>query len=162
MARTLKVHKPTPCEMRWLTFLEGDYPPQVQRRAETILCYGLGSKPAAIADTLHVHVNTTYADLQVFARERLNCLHSVSVGGAPRRITLAQQEKIWHWAEIPPRELGLLDPRWTLANFREFLVKCVHAIKRISLEHLRRVLKKRTFASAASSANSSALIRAVR
>ena len=160
MARTLRVRKPTPCEMRWLqVFLEGDNLPQVQRRAETILFHGLELNACAIATALRVHSNTTYADLQAFAREGLSCVHPLPVGGAPRCITPQQQEKIWHWAECAPCELGLLEPRWTLANFREFLVKRVRVLKRISLEHLRRLLKKRIFASAASSASSSATIR---
>ena len=160
MARRIKVRKPTAREMVWLEMLlEGNNPSQVHRRAETILYYGLGLNARPIADALRVHPNTTYADLQAFAGAGLGCVHPLPVGGAPRRITPQQQEKIWRWAECAPRELGLLDPRWTLANFRKFLVKRVRGLKRISLEHLRRVLKKRTFASAASSANSSARIR---
>ncbi len=42
-----------------------------------------------------------------------------------------------------PRDLGLPDPRWTLTSFREFLVKRQRVLKRISPEHVRRVLKKR-------------------
>ncbi len=160
MARTLKVRKPTPREMRWLQIrLEGDNSVQVQRRVETIFYYGLGLNARAIADALHVHPNTTYVDLQAFACAGLGCVHPLSVGGAPQRITSQQQEKIWRWAECSPRDLGLLDPRWTLANFREFLVKRRRVLKHISLEHLRRLLKKRTFASVALHANSSVTIR---
>jgi transposase len=83
------------------------------------------------------------------------------VGGAPRRISDQQLNAIWQWAECLPRDLGLSDPRWTLTNFREFLVERQHVLKRISLEHLRRVLKKKTFAFVASRANSSASIRNV-
>ncbi len=160
MTRILTIRKPTPREMRWLEArLEEENPLQVKRRAEAILYYGLGLDGAAIAKALRVHPNTIYADLQAFAREGLACLHPLSGGGAPKQITAKQLAKLWQWAEDLPRDFGLLDARWTLASFREFLVKRRRLLPRISLEHLRRLLKKRTFAFAASNANSSARTR---
>src|SRR5713226_7522856 len=168
MIRILTIRIPTPREMRWLEArLEEENPLRVKRRAEAILYYGLGLDGAAIAKALRVHPNTIYADLQAFAREGLACLHPLSVGGAPNRITAKQLAKLWQWAEGLPRDFGLLDARWTLrlrsgctlASFREFLVKRRRLLKWISLEHLRRLLKKRTFAFAASNANSSATLR---
>ncbi len=154
MARILTIRQPTAREMRLLeTWLEEEHPPQVQRRAHAILYYGLGFDGAAIAKALRVHPNTIYADLQAFAREGLACLYPLSVGGAPNRITPQQLAKIWEWAECLPRDFGLLDARWTLASFREFLIKRRRLLKRISLEHLRHLLKKRTFAFGASNVN---------
>jgi transposase len=112
-----------------------------------------------LADALHVHPNTVYADLQAFEREGLACVRPLPVGGAPHRISDEQLNAIWHWAECLPRDLGLPDPRWTLTNFREFLVKRQRVLKRISLEHLRRLLKKKIFAFGASRVNLPALIR---
>ena len=112
-----------------------------------------------LAEALHVHPNTVYADLQAFEREGLTCVRPLPVGGAPRRISDQQLNAIWHWAESLPRDLGLPDPRWTLTNFRDFLIKRPRVLKQISLEHLRRLLKKKIFASAGSRANSSASIR---
>lgn len=160
MTRSLTVRKPTRREIRELELmLEGELTPQVRRRAETILYHGLGLNGRQLADALHVHPNTIYADLQAFEREGLACVHPLPVGGTPRRISDQQRNAIWHWAESLPRDLGLPDPRWTLMNFREFLVKRQHVLKRISLEHLRRLLKKKIFAFVASRANSSASIR---
>jgi transposase len=90
-----------------------------------------------------VHPNTVYADLQAFEREGLAYVRPLPVGGTPRRISDQQLNAIWNWAEYLPSDLGLPDPRWTLTNFREFLVKRQRVLKRISLEHLRRLLKKR-------------------
>ncbi|MBI5302796.1 MAG: helix-turn-helix domain-containing protein [Chloroflexi bacterium] len=160
MTRTLTVRKPTRREVHELELmLEGDLTPQVRRRAETILYYGLGLNGRQLAEALHVHPNTVYADLQAFEREGLACVRPLPVGGAPRRISDQQLNAIWNWAECLPRDLGLPDPRWTLTNFREFLITRQRVFKRISLEHLRRVLKKKRFAFVASRANSSATIR---
>ena len=155
MTRTLTVRKPTRREIQELErLLEGELPSQARRRAETLLYHGLGLNGQQIAEALHVHPNTVYADLQAFEREGLGCVHPLPVGGTPRRISDQQRNAIWHWAECLPRDLGLPDPRWTLMNFRAFLVKRQHVLQRISLEHLRRVLKKKIFASVESPANS--------
>ncbi len=154
MARSLTIRKPTPREVRRLeVILEEEHPPQVQRRAFAILAYALGFVGAAIARALQVHPRTIYADLRAFSLEGLACLHPLPVGGAPQRITSQQWVQLWQWADCLPREFGLLEARWTLASFREFLVKRQRLLKRISLEHLRRVLKKRAFAFGESSAN---------
>ena len=144
MTRTLTIRKPTRRELREFAFaLEGDISPQAHRRAETILYHGLGLNGRQLAEELHVHPNTVYADLQAFEREGLACVRPLPVGGTPRRISDQQLNAIWHWADCLPRELGLPDPRRTLTNFRAFLVKRQRVLKRISLEHLRRLLKKR-------------------
>ncbi len=147
MGRTLTVRPPTTREMHWLEiWLEEEHPAQVQRRAYAILYYGLGWGGQAIAQALHVHPNTVYADLNAFGREGLACLHSLPVGGAPPHITAEQLAHIWEWAECLPSDFGLLDARWTLASFRDFLVDVQHLLQHLSLEHLRRLLKKRIFA----------------
>lgn len=159
MSRTLQVRKPTIPEMRWLeVLLEGENPVQVQRRAQAILFHGLGFACPAIAMALHVHPNTIYADLHAFAQEGLACVRVLPRGGAPARLTPQQLNAIWQWAACAPRDFGRLEPRWTLENFRTFLTKQQRLLKRISLEHLRRVLKKRIFAFGASSASSLAKI----
>ena len=144
MTRTLTICKPTRREMQELErLLESGLFSQARRRAETILYHGLGLNGRQLADALHVHPNTVYADLRAFELEGLACVRSLPLGGTPRRISDQQLNAIWHWAECLPRDLGLPDPRWTLTNFRAFLVKRQRVLKQISLEHLRRVLKKR-------------------
>ncbi len=156
MSRTLTVRLPTAREMRWLeVWLEEEHSVQVQRRAYAILYYGLGWEGQAIAEALRAHPNTIYADLHAFGRDGLACLQPLAVGGAPQRITSEQLARLWDWAERLPSDFGLLDARWTLASFREFVVRRQRLLKRISLEHLRRVLKKRIFAFGASNVSSS-------
>ena len=160
MTRTLTVRKPTQRETLELEhLLESELVPQARRRAETILYHGLGMNGQQLAEALHVHPNTIYADLRAFEREGLACVCPLPMGGTPRRISDQQLNVIWSWAECLPRDLGLPDPRWTLANFREFLVKRQRVLKQISLEHLRRLLNKKIFAFGALRANSSAPIR---
>lgn len=154
MTRTLTIRTPSRREVQELErLLENELSPQARRRAETILYYAFGLNGQELADALHVHPHTVYADLHAFEREGLACVRSLPAGGAPRRISDRQLRAIWHWAECSPRELGLLDPRWTLTNFREFLVKRQRVLKDISLEHLRRILKKKIFAFGGSRAN---------
>ncbi len=155
MSRTLTVRKPTPPEMRRLeVLLEEELPPQVERRARVILDYGFGLNVDALARARRVHPNTIYTDLHAFAREGLAAVHRLPVGGAPSQITCEQLTKIWQWAECLPSEFELLEARWTLARFRQFLVQQQRVLQHISLEHLRRLLKKTTFAFGASNANS--------
>jgi transposase len=146
MTRPLTIRKPTQRETQALgCLLEGELAPEARRRAEAILYHSLGLNGQQLADALDVHPNTVYADLQTFERGGLACVRPSPVGGTPRRISDQQLNAIWHWAECLPRDLGLPDPRWTLANFREFLVKRQRVLNQISLEHLRRVLKKSNY-----------------
>ncbi len=150
MVRTLKTRKPNAKEMRRLEYvLETTTDPQVQRRAEVLLDFAIGLNGLEIAEALQVHSNTVYADLRTFAQQGLVCLVPLSKGGAPARITLQQQAEIWRLAECAPGEFGFPEGRWSLARFQDFLIKKQHVLKQISVEHLRRVLKKKTFGSAA-------------
>ncbi len=154
MARPLTIRKPTTREVERLElFLEEEHPPELKRRAEALLYYQLGFDGAAIAQAVHAHPNTIYADLHAFASKGLGCLQPMSVGGAQPQITPEQCAKIWAWADAQPSDFGWLDARWTLASFRTFIVKRQHLLKHISLEHLRRLLKKRIFAGGGSNAN---------
>jgi transposase len=160
MARILKTRKPNAKEIRRLEYLlETTTDPQVQRRAEALLDYALGLNALEIAQALQVHGNTVYADLRAFARQGLACVVPLPKGGAPARITLQQQAEIWRLAECAPGEFGFPEGRWSLARFQDFLIKKRRVLKQISVEHLRRVLKKKTFGSGASNANSSAMTR---
>ncbi len=155
MARPLTIRKPTAREVERLElFLEDEHPPELKRRAEALLYYHLGLDGAAIAQALQAHPNTIYADLHAFAAEGLACLQAMPSAGAHPHITPEQRAQIWEWAEAEPSDFGLLDARWTLASFRTFIVKRQHLLKRISVEHLRRLLKKRIFACGGSNANS--------
>jgi hypothetical protein len=78
--------------------------------------------------------------------------------GAPARITAAQVDEIARIAEQSPTEFGLPYGRWSLAKLQDYVITQRHLLKAISREHLRRVLKKRIFACAMFSANSSATI----
>ena len=47
----------------------------------------------------------------------------VGGGGAPQRITGAQLADMGRLADIPPYELGLPYGRWSLAQFRDYLIR---------------------------------------
>ncbi len=159
MSRSLRIRKPTLAEIRQLEIVrETTADRQVQRRAEVLLLWAVGLAGIEIAEALQAHRNTVYHDLDAFQQRGLACLYPSPVGGTPARITPAQLEKIWRLAECAPGEFNLPYGRWSLANFREFLTKKQRVLKRISREHLRRLLKKRIFDSAAWSASSSVRI----
>ncbi len=159
MARTLKTRQPNAKEIRRLEYvLETTTDSQIQRRTEVLLDYALGLNAQDMAEALQVHANTIYADLRAFAQQGLACLAPLPKGGAPAQFTMEQQAEIWRLAECAPGEFGYAEARWSLARFQEFLIKKQRVLKQISVEHLRRVLKKRIFGSDASNANWSAMI----
>jgi transposase len=160
MSRSLTVRQPRPSEVRQLQqWLEADHLTNAQRRqAEAILLHADGWSGIAIAASLGVHANTVYAALHDFDREGLAAVEQVSRGGAPPRLTAAQEAAIVQRADQPPSELGLPYGRWSLAKLRDYLIR-QRILKTISREHLRRVLKKGGSDFGACSANSAAVIR---
>lgn len=143
MTRSLKIRKPTAAETRRLqVVLEDATDKQVQRRAEAILFYAAGLSAVEIAPALHVHANTVYADLHAFEQQGLNSLRPLPRGGASSRITPEQRAEIWRLAEQEPSEFGLPYGRWSLSNFRDFLVRRQRLLGKISREHLRCLLKQ--------------------
>ncbi len=151
MSRPLSVRRPRVVQIRRLHhLLEGELRGWQRRRAETILLSAAGLHATEIAAFLEVHVHTVYSDLHAFEREGLRAVHPRRRQGAPPQLTTEQRAEICRLAEVPPYELGQPYGRWSLAKLRDYLIK-QRLDKRISREHLRRVLEKRGFASAASS-----------
>jgi transposase len=148
MSRSLKIRKPNSVQIRRLHLvLEETTNKYLQRRAEAILFYASGLNAVEIAQVLHAHPNTIYADLHAFDQQGLGCLKPLAIGGAPMRFTPKQISEIWHLAQREPVEFGLQYGRWSLSNFQDSLIKKVRLIKQISREHLRRLLKKGGFIS---------------
>ena len=153
MSRSLRIRKPHAADIRQLhQVFEGSLSPGPRRRAEAILLYTAGLTAGDIANVLDVHVNTIYADLHAFGTHGVAAVHHLSRGGAPQRITEAQLTDVWRWADMPPYELGLPYGRWSLAKFRDYLIKH-RVLPPVSREPLRRLLKKGGCAFAGSSAN---------
>lgn len=159
MPRPLSVRRPRVVEVRRLHhFLEGELQGWQRRRAEAILLYAAGLDATEIAAFLEVHVHTVYSDLHAFHREGLMAVHRCRRQGASPQLTTAQRAEICRLAEVPPYELGQPYGRWSLAKLRDYLIK-QRLVKRISREHLRRILEKRGFTSAASSPSCSVTTR---
>lgn len=158
MARTLTIRKPRSAEVRQLdNLLEISLTARQRRRAESILLYAAGLTVPEITTVLNAHPDTIYTDLHTFAQDGVEAVKQFDSRGAPQRITEDQRAEILRLAEIPPYEFGLPYGRWSLAQFRAYLIKR-RIVKAISREHLRRVLKKGDYPFAASNASSSALI----
>jgi transposase len=154
MSRLLKIRKPNATEMRQLRqTLEESTQARLCRWAETVLFYGAGLNALQIAEALTVHANTIYTYLYAFAREGMAFVQHLRRPGAPTRITEAQVDEIARIAEQSPTEFGLPYGRWSLAKLQNYLTRPRGLLKALSREHLRRVLKKRTFACAMFSAN---------
>lgn len=160
MSRPLKIRKPNAAEMRQLRqTLEESTQARICRWVETVLFYAAGLNAQQIAEALAVHVNTIYTYLHDFAREGMAFVQHLRRPGAPSRITEAQVDEIVRIAEQAPTECGLPYGRWSLAKLQDYLTRPHGLLKAISREHVRRVLKKRTFASATSNASSLATTR---
>jgi transposase len=160
MSRPLKIRKPNATEMGQLTqTLEESTQARLCRWAETVLFYGAGLNAQQIAEAIDVHANTIYTYLHDFAREGMSFVQHLHHAGTPTRITEAQVNEIVRIAEQSPTEFGLPYGRWSLAKLQDYVTRPRGLLKGISREHLRRVLKKRTFASAVSNASSLATTR---
>jgi transposase len=143
MTRSLKIRQPQPDERHRLqAVVEETTDQQIRRRAEAILFYADGLNAVEIAAILKVHPNTIYADLHAFDQQGLTSLHPLARGGAPARLTPAQQEQLVDLAEQEPIAFGLPYGRWSLAKFRDFLIHQKRLLKQISREHLRGLLKR--------------------
>jgi transposase len=154
MARPLTIRPATPAELEQLhRLLEQPLQPWQRRRLEAVLLHAAGHTAQDIAALLSVHVNTVYADLRLFHRRHLGGLLKRRPLGAPPRLTAPQRRTICRLAQQSPTELGLPYGRWSLAKFRDYLIRH-RIVSAISREHLRRVLKKGGTRSAASLANS--------
>ena len=153
MARAVKVRKPRASELRRLhAALEEDCNARQRRRIEAILLHGAGVQASTIADGLGSHVNTIYADLRAFELEGVHCVRQRLMGGAPARLSDAQQAEILRLADSSPADVGLPYGRWSLAKLRQYLLD-KGVVCAISREHLRRVLKKGGYAFVASNAS---------
>src|SRR5688572_32033333 len=142
MPRPSRVRPPTRREIRHLhQHLGDDLAPRQRRRAEAVLLHAAGLAATEIAAALGAHPNTIYGDLHAFAAHGAACLTRFRPGGAPARLTAAQRAAVLRLAELPPGALGLPEGRWSLATLRAYLL-ARRAVRAISREHLRRVLKK--------------------
>ena len=154
MVRLLAIRQPTGAELRRMqAILEQTTDRQIQRRVEALFFYSSGLNAVEIAEALRVHPNTIYADLHAFEEQGLASLQPLPRGGAPARLTEQQRDEIARLAEQPPSDFGLPYGRWSLAKFQDFLIRRQRVVRYISREHLRRLLKKRRFASSGFSAN---------
>jgi transposase len=158
MTHSLTVRKPRVKEVRQLQkLLEGELNAWQRRRAEAIVLYAAGMGAAEIAQALGAHLNTIYADLHAFDQGGVNAVAQLRITGAPVQISEAQRAEILQVAQQPPTEFGLPYGRWSLSKLRTYLIKA-RVVKRISREHLRRVLKKGALHCGACAGNCSALI----
>jgi transposase len=142
MVRSVKVRKPRIPELRRLhAALEENCNVRQRRRIEAILLHGAGMNAVTIAGGLGSHVTTIYADLRAFEQEGVDCIHHRLTGGAPARLTEAQQAEILRLADSLPADVGWPYGRWSLSKLREYLLN-QGVVSAISREHLRRLLKK--------------------
>ncbi len=153
MSRASTIRRPRADQLRTIhRLLESPLQPWQRRRAETLVLHAAGVSAAEIAQLLGVHVHTTYTDLHAFGQHGLDSVRQPRRLGAPAGLSGVQVRAIWRLAETPPYELGLPYGRWSLAKLRAHLIR-QRVLKKVSREHLRRLLKKGASSCAACSAN---------
>lgn len=153
MSRSSTIRKPRSDQLRTVHhLLEMPLQPWQRRRAETLVLHAAGISAADIAHLLEVHAHTTYADLHAFQQQGLDSVRQPRRTGAPAGLSNAQVRTIWRLAQTPPYDLGLPYGRWSLAKLRTYLIQ-QRVLKKISREHLRRLLKKGASPCAVCSAN---------
>jgi transposase len=157
MSRLLKARKPNGRELRRLCqILEEPERGRCHPRAEALILHAAGLNGLDMARALEVHPNTIYAYLHGFEQRGLAFVQECPRRGLPAGLSATQFEEIARIADQSPGDFGLPYGRWSLGKLREYLLGQGRFFEAISLEHLRRLLKKKTSASATSSASSSA------
>src|SRR5689334_1688834 len=137
MARPLTIRPATAKELKQLhRLLEQPLHSWQRRRLDATLLHAAGHPAQHIATLLSVHVNTVYTDLRLFHRRRLDGLLKQRPLGTPPRLTSPQRRAIGRLAQQSPSELGLPYGRWSLAKFRDYLIRH-RIVSAISREHLR-------------------------
>lgn len=150
MGRCLTVRRPTTAEFRRLNeWVEESERPLQRRRAAILVYYAAELNAQDIAAAVGVHPNTVYAVLHAFDRQGMVAVQALPLRGARSRISTDQVNEICRLADGDPSDVGLPHGRWSLARLRDYLIK-KRIVKAISREHLRRLLKKGEFDSAAS------------
>jgi len=151
MGRRVTVRKPSAAQIRTLEkWLDDSLEGPQERLVQELLLHGDGVVATDIARQLSVHVNTVYADLHAFAQDGLAVVHTRRKRGRPARIGPKEVRQICQLADRPPAEQGLAYGRWSLSSLRDQLIK-QRVVKRISREHLRRLIKKGACGTAKSS-----------
>jgi hypothetical protein len=162
MARPLHFHKPTRAELRALfSILETATDPVVRQRAEVIIWLCMTSVASEVAELMNLHLSTVLYYIRCFHHRRLRWVTERKKGGPPRRIPRRVERQILVIAQQDPAVYGLDYGTWSLARLQWFVTKKRKLVKRISREHLRRILKKGGSASGASNARSTRTIHAV-
>lgn len=160
MPRLVHFNKPTRQELRQLLgWLESNVDSRVRQRIEVILALCTLPTATEVALLCNVHLNTVLRYVRHFNQRRLRWITRQHRGGPPRQVSPRIVRQIVGLANQSPTALGLPYGTWSLAWLQWFLVKRRKLVRRISREHLRRLLKKRAFIFGASNTRSTAKTR---
>jgi len=163
MSRSLHFHKPTAAESRQLLhWLETITDPTVRQRIEVIVMLCILPIATEVAQLFNLHLNTVLYYVRCFNHRRLRWITARRKGGPSRRISRRIERRIAAFAQQTPTTLGLIYGTWSWARLQWFVTKKRKLLRRISREHLRRILKKTAFVCGASSARSVPMILSAR
>jgi transposase len=161
MSRSLHFQKPTSPELRALiAILESAPHPLILQRAEAILWLCMVGIASEVAEIMNLHLSTILRYVRAFNRRRLHWITERHHGGPPRRISKRLERRIVSIAQHEPADYGLHYGTWSLSRLHWFITKKRKLVRRLSREHLRRLLKKMRCTSDGSSARSTVMIRA--
>ena len=162
MSRPLHFHKPSRAELRTLfSLLETATDPIIRQRATAIVWLCITAMATEVAQILNVHLNTVLHYIRGFHRGRLRWVTQRKKGGRPREISRRIERQIVALVQREPTAVGLPHGTWSLSRLQWFVTKKRKWLRKVSREHLRRLLKKTTFTCGASNANFTAKTHAV-
>lgn len=113
----------------------------LRQRAQIILASDAEASASQIAHVLQTDENQVRRVIAEFNADGMESLRPPLGGGHPRRIDDTIRERIRDIALARPCDLGEPATRWSLTTLRRYLVRH-RVVKRISREHLRRLLNK--------------------
>jgi transposase len=143
MARPLHFHKPTDTEFRaLLALLETATDSQILKRAEVIIWLCVSGIATEVAQLLDLHRVTVLRYVRAFNRQRMRWITHRPKRGPSSRMPKRVEYQIVMIAQHEPAQYGLHYGTWSLARLQWFVTKKRKLLRRISREHLRRILKK--------------------
>ncbi|MFI5396237.1 MAG: helix-turn-helix domain-containing protein [Candidatus Binatia bacterium] len=124
---------------RGLDVLAREARPEIARRARVVLARSRGLSEVEIASALGIGRSCVRRWLQRFQRHGMLGLQMARRSSRPLVFTTEVRAAIVRHALMDPKQLGIMQPRWSLRSLRSALIR-QRVVRKISIQHLGRIL----------------------